>query len=258
MTAAAQTERKLTAHDLDQAIRARYESPEWHVESEVTLASRRLDLVAFNLWSARSYRVVGFEIKVSRGDWMREIAAFQKSEDWTAVVDAFYVVTPPKLVKDEELPIGWGLLEFTGGRMMTRRHATIREGATTLPREVAARFFTRLTHRASVDERQAEMRARDDLRREIRAEIEKQNGKAVETLADENVRLEREHRELLSAMGLRPSDWRAHEKAMKAAAAFASLDSSAVEMMLERSATKLEEHAVSIRSAIATLRGETA
>lgn len=141
---------KLTAIDLEHAIAQRYERPEWLLEKEVTLARRRLDLVALNMWGARDYAIVGFELKVSRGDWMRELAAFQKSEEWMAVVDAFYVVTPPKLVKLEELPAGWGLLELCGNRLMTRAHAARRDSTEhaaprarcTFPHEIGARGGT--------------------------------------------------------------------------------------------------------------------
>src|SRR5690348_16883421 len=78
-------EKRLTSSDLAKAIRERYEAPEWHIEGEVTLNDRRLDLVALNLWGARDYRIVGFELKVDRGDWVREIADFRKSEEWCAV-----------------------------------------------------------------------------------------------------------------------------------------------------------------------------
>ena len=139
----------VTAADLSVEIRNRYQPPEWHLEAEVTLQGRRLDMVAFNLWGARSYRVVGFEIKVSRGDWLREIADFQKSQEWLNVVDQFFVVAPGGLVRVDELPAGWGLLELRGSRMYVKAPATARPG-TTLPREIAARFFTRL-HR-TVDE----------------------------------------------------------------------------------------------------------
>jgi hypothetical protein len=121
-------EKRITAYQLRVALRDRYEPPEWHVEEEVTLGRRRLDVVALNLWGARRYRIVGFELKVDRGDWLREITDFRKSEEWCAVVDQFYVVTPSKLIRADELPEGWGHLELCGSRMMTRRHAAGEDG----------------------------------------------------------------------------------------------------------------------------------
>lgn len=171
------TETPVTSAALVGEIRSRYCRPEWHVEEEVTLAGRRLDVVAFNLWGARAYRTVGFELKVSRGDWMRELADFQKSGEWTAVVDEFFVVAPGGIVRPEELPVGWGLLELRGSRMFTKAQPQVRRG-TTLPREVVARFFDRILRRLSNVQAESDSKdrtvtreARDEIRAELMTEL---------------------------------------------------------------------------------------
>lgn len=170
----------IRAADLLQAVRARYAPPEWHCEDEVTLAGRRLDVVALNMWGARKYTVVGFEIKASRGDWMRELTAFQKAEQWVAVCDSFYVVTPPKIIRSDELPEGWGHLELCGSRMYTRRTAHIRPPSATFPREVAARFISRLVQGRDSFKRQAEHTIRreieDSVRKSAREKVEQERG----------------------------------------------------------------------------------
>lgn len=245
-------ERRITSGELAHEIRARYEPPEWHVQGEVTLAGRRLDLVAFNLWAARRYRIVGFEIKVSRGDWLRELGAFQKSEEWAAVVDAFYVVTPPKLVCDGELPDGWGLLELSGSRLMTRRHATEREGRLTIPREVSARFIGALAGRQSQDELTAKLRADDALRAEARANAERRVADQLADAARRADEAERELHELYRALAVEPRAWRAHESAMRAAGIFANATTVGRDLTdsLEISASKLEVTACHIREAL--------
>lgn len=258
MTAAAP--KPLTAADLEAALCSRYESPEWHVESEVTLAGRRLDLVAFNLWGARSYRVVGFEIKVSRGDLLRELADFRKSEEWLAVVDQFFLVTPPKLVRADELPEGWGLLELCGSRLMTRRPAAIKEPGRTLPREVAARFFARLAQRESIEARTAESRARESLRAEIRKEVEERHAKDTANIREERARLEQEIAELYEAMGIRRHEWDAHRRAIAAANVFARFERDAKQIanILRRSLNDVNGHAKTIADALASVEGASA
>lgn len=167
----------ITSADLAAELRSRYCRPEWHVEEEVTLAGRRLDVVAFNLWGARSYRTVGFELKVSRGDWMRELANFQKAGEWIAVVDEFFVVAPGGIVRPDELPVGWGLLELRGSRMFTKAHPQVQRG-TTLPREVVARFFTRILgaldaarHESEAKDRAVTWQVRDEIRAEVMKEM---------------------------------------------------------------------------------------
>lgn len=162
----------MTARQLVGEVRARYPRPEWLCEPEVALAGRRLDVVALNLWSTRAHRIVGFEVKVSRGDWLRELSAFEKSADWHAVVDAFYVVTPGGLVQPDELPGGWGLLELRGTRMFTKVQAVARTPRADLPREVAARFLSRIAAEAEQTIREHNSRAGHELRLEIEADIE--------------------------------------------------------------------------------------
>lgn len=248
-------EKRITAYQLRVALRDRYEPPEWHVEEEVTLGGRRLDVVALNLWGARRYRIVGFELKVDRGDWLREITDFRKSEEWCAVADQFYVVTPSKLIRADELPEGWGHLELCGSRMMTRRHAAQKTGAT-LPREVAARFIGRLAEII----RQATYHDKEILRREIRAEVEKTLTDELRRTADVERRdaeeVRKQYRELLQALGLEPHEWHAQRHAMKAAGVFALTRGRTEHLrnQLEMNARALETHLSNIRDAAVALR----
>lgn len=254
MTAAV-AEVKITARELANAIRLRYEPPEWHVEDEVTLAGRRLDLVALNMWTTRNHRIVGFEIKVSRGDWVRELDAFQKSEDWCAVVDAFYVVTPPKLIRDGELPDGWGLLELSGSRMMTRKHAAVREGVSVIPREIAARFLSRMAAKDSAIEREARWHANDKLREEADARARETLGRQYEGDRKELAELRAQYDEIVKALGVERHDWEKHKHAMKAAGVFASATRGAVaiKQRLDTNAQQLEQFARQMRDASAAI-----
>ena len=258
MTAISSPPEALTAHDLYVAIANRYEAPEWHIEKEVTFARRRLDVVALNMWGARKYRIVGFELKVNRGDWLRELSAFQKSEEWMAVVDSFWIVTPPKLVKDEELPAGWGLLELCGTRLMTRRHAAVRDGSTVLPREVAARFISRLASDVARKDREAEWKASAELRVDIETSLRASLARAGEHDRNELAQLRADHTELLGALGLRRSDWEVQRSALRAAGVFAAArgNTSGLRAQLERNATALEQHLSRIREAAAALGAE--
>lgn len=254
-TAIPEKAKALTAGDLAAAIRARYEPPEWHLETEVTLANRRLDVVAFNLWTARQNRVVGFELKVSRGDWVRELDAFQKSEEWVQVVDAFYVVTPPKIIRPEELPAGWGHLELCGSRMMTRAHAAVKPIGTTLPREVVARFFTRLAQRATSAEREAERRARFEVRSELDAQIRREITKGLEVERADAADTRRQLDELLTALGIDRHSWQLHERALRAAGVFARYEGDArlIAEGIRRAADGVGRHHRALTEALAEL-----
>lgn len=218
MTTAAKTEaRSICAVDLAEAIRVRYAPPEWHCEAEVTLERRRLDVVALNLWGARGHTIVGFEIKVSRGDWMQELASFQKAEQWLQVCDAFYVVTPPKIIRTDELPEGWGHLELCGSRMFTRRVAVHRSPASsTIPREVSARFIGRLVSEREKFEHHARITQRDDLRKEITKAVE-QRVEKERANADADLRRKAEqYDKMIAALGLN-AGWRPEDRVLRAA-----------------------------------------
>ncbi len=180
----AESKPAVTAAEIRTALEVRYPGPEWHVEHELTLEGRRLDVVAFNRWGARAYRTVGFEIKVSQADYRRELEDFRKSEIWTHVVDQFFIVAPGKLIDPDTLPKGWGLLELRGERMFTKAQAAI-GSSKTLPRELAARMIDRLykqmenvRREASTTQYLAREQMRQELRQQLAAEAER-NGDAL-------------------------------------------------------------------------------
>jgi hypothetical protein len=77
-------------------------------------AGTTIDALAMHLWPSQHHAMHAFEVKVSRGDWRRELAHPEKSAPWLAVVDYFTVVAPQGVVLVEELPDRWGLLELVG------------------------------------------------------------------------------------------------------------------------------------------------
>lgn len=178
----------------------RLDKPEWFVQEEVTLAGRRIDVAAFNLWGARKWRVEAYEIKVSRADWLRELSDHRKSEEWAAVVDGFYVVAPKGIVEREELPEGWGYIEATAKRLLLKVHARLADtSARPMPRELVARLLTR---------------ARDELRgerdRNKRLQAMRRDGRspddhwerAAKQAWGDSENLRREVSQLRNAMGL--------------------------------------------------------
>ena len=73
----------------------------------------RLDALAFAAWPSQGYRLIAYEIKVSRADFMREIQRPIKREPAERMCGECFFVTPPGIVKPEEVPEGWGLLVGT-------------------------------------------------------------------------------------------------------------------------------------------------
>lgn len=90
-----------------------------HVRDRAGFDARRtIDAVAVSLWPSRGLVIDGFEVKVSRSDWQRELAKPEKAEDTCKVVDRFWVVAPEGVVHaDEDLPPMWGYLAVHGGKL---------------------------------------------------------------------------------------------------------------------------------------------
>lgn len=128
------------------ALRVRYSAPEWQVFYEVAPetggGTRYADAVAMNMYQSRGLAVHGFEVKVSRSDWLRELKDPTKSAPVQKYCDAWYVVTPKDIVKLDELPATWGLLELRG----TRLHCVVKApklDATPMGRAFAACLIRR-------------------------------------------------------------------------------------------------------------------
>lgn len=82
-----------------------------------TRMPRTCDALAVSLWPSRGIEIHGFEIKVNRSDWSRELADPEKSIEWQSRCHHWWIVAPSDVVPLPELPANWGLIEpATNGR----------------------------------------------------------------------------------------------------------------------------------------------
>lgn len=72
---------------------------------------QRLDAWAMHLWPSHHYTRWTFEVKISRGDFLRELAQPLKRRPGLLYSNLFYFVTPAGLVKPAEIPAECGLIE---------------------------------------------------------------------------------------------------------------------------------------------------
>ncbi|MEX1078906.1 MAG: hypothetical protein WED09_07345 [Homoserinimonas sp.] len=78
---------------------------------EVTLAGRRADALYVGFFASRGKFLVGHEVKVSRADWLHELAQPEKAEIWFRECHSWYLVAAHEsIVREGELPPGWGLM----------------------------------------------------------------------------------------------------------------------------------------------------
>lgn len=145
----------------------------WYLLQEVGEGSaggqRYTDVVAVQTFWSRGIRAEGYELKVDRRDWLRELKDPDKAERQAAHLDAFWLVSSAGVVQDSnEVPPPWGWLELTAGGTLQRRrtaarlHRTLRTQwpvhLTTALLRAAARAWER-PGGAAVEQARAEGRA---------------------------------------------------------------------------------------------------
>lgn len=92
-----------------------FKSPEWAFFTHVNEGTGRnlgriVDALAMSLYPSRGLHLHGFEVKVSRGDWLRELADPSKADGWFQACHGWWLATPPDIIRREDLPHGWGHL----------------------------------------------------------------------------------------------------------------------------------------------------
>ena len=140
------TEAGWTSGAMRKLIRERCPKESWAVLFEVRSetgsfgAGRYADALAMSLWPSRGLELHGFEIKVSRSDWRRELEKPEKAEPIQRFCDRWWIVAPASVVLVEELPPTWGLLvpDAKGESLRVFRQAPKMEGPRPLDRSFVA------------------------------------------------------------------------------------------------------------------------
>lgn len=171
-------------------LRRRYAAPEWALFFEVAdstgAAQRRYaDAVAMNLFPSRGLSVHGFEIKVSKSDFMNEIRNPKKSAAVQQFCDRWWIVAPENAVDETLLPETWGWMQVTDTQLRIRK-----EAPKLAPVDLSRQFVAAMVRRASeVDNSEIEkivalrMEEREkSLQRHIDQEVERRTRAGTEAL----------------------------------------------------------------------------
>lgn len=108
-----------------------------------TKVTRHADAVAVGIWPSTGHQIHGYEIKVGRGDFLNEMKNPEKSWPVMRYCHRWSLLTPPGLVKVDELPPNWGLSTFDGKTMRAVKHAPLLK-----PEPVSPGFVAALVRRA--------------------------------------------------------------------------------------------------------------
>lgn len=101
---------------------------------------RVADAVAVDLWPSSGNVMHGFEVKVSRSDWLTELRDPTKHEPIAQFCDHWWLVVPDAKIAHDGVPDGWGLLAVTknGRGLRVHRPAPRRERVAPTPSFLAA------------------------------------------------------------------------------------------------------------------------
>lgn len=176
-------------------LRKRYTHPEWALCFEVAdttgaYRKRYADAVAMNLYPSRGLSIEGFEVKVSKSDFMNEIKNPEKSVAVQQFCDHWWLVAPANAVDEALLPKAWGWLRVDGDRLVSAKPAPALE-----PQPVSRTFMAAMVRRANevdagevtklVEDRVKLLRENDQkhIERQI-AERTRKGDEALKQLAD--------------------------------------------------------------------------
>jgi hypothetical protein len=140
------SEPRITAHDLCVALKLAHPADEFVTVYEVRDATgsvhgSRADAVVMSLHASRGFELTGFEFKCARGDWLAELKNPNKADRIARYCDRWCVFAAPGLVKEGELPVGWGLWELRAGGAIHRRVVPATREPEPLPRAFLASFM---------------------------------------------------------------------------------------------------------------------
>lgn len=145
---------RVTANDVRLLLKTRYAPPEWSLLMEVrnqtgfAREERYADAVAMNLWPSRGLEVIGFEVKVSRSDWLAELKNPRKSAAIQDFCDRWFIVAGHKaVVQTGELPPTWGLMVVQGGDK--KRLVHVQEAPKLEPKALDRSFIASMLRRAN-------------------------------------------------------------------------------------------------------------
>lgn len=112
-------------------LRHRHPAPQWASYEELMINTghhvQRCDFFAFNCWPSKKFWRVAYEVKVSRGDFSRELNKPTKRMASEEVANECFFVAPAGLLKIDEIPEGWGLIQHTKGGFRKAKHAKQRD-----------------------------------------------------------------------------------------------------------------------------------
>lgn len=124
--------------------------------------TRTADALVFSCWPSRGLWLAGVEVKVDRGDWLRELDDPHKAEGIQPFCNYWWVAAPVDIVRVEEVPKAWGYYEVGGKSVRCVKDAPKLE-AKPLDVPMLASLFRNWDEQVLAAERRGESRKHEEL-----------------------------------------------------------------------------------------------
>jgi len=144
-----------TVDEVMNALKKRYSAYGFvfleNVANGVGNVKRYADAMVMSLFASRGLNIYGFEIKVSRQDWLYELKHPAKADIIHDQCDGWYLVTgDPSIVQEGELPEGWGLLTAKGKKtLIEKKKPILKEKQPYIDRHFLASILVRVAQQAT-------------------------------------------------------------------------------------------------------------
>lgn len=131
---------KMTSHRVCELLHQRHQPPQFACWTEMrggtgysgyirhphdSAIDQRIDFFAINTWPSQA-GCIAYEIKVDRGDWLRELKQPRKRLFAERVAHECYFAAPWGIIRPDEVPEGWGLIVVSPVSTKLTIHATRR------------------------------------------------------------------------------------------------------------------------------------
>lgn len=203
---------KITTGDVMDRLAAQYARDEYVVLFDIgdavgTKYKRRADAVVIGCWQSTGRHIDGFEIKVSRSDWLREVKAVEKADPFLALVDRWWLVAPEGVAKAEEVPACWGWKTLTKHGLRVQRPATMLPHAGGAIDRLFALELLRKSFRCQLNdpEVQAALKAAADVKEQT---ITQRVQSAIYSQRHEHEQLTARVERFEKSSGMKLDDWR--------------------------------------------------
>ncbi|SCB30460.1 hypothetical protein [Rhizobium lusitanum] len=175
---------KITSSEVKAAIGKLFEAPAYQTFFEVSNATgygikSYADAVAMGVWPSTGHEIIGFEVKVSRSDFLNEMKNPEKAMPIMQYCHRWSLVCPANMVKPDEVPATWGIYWFKDGAIRKARQAPLLEA-----KPLTASFVAALVRRAGQIDKAEIAKAVNEARtqweryrtQDIEAEVSRRSG----------------------------------------------------------------------------------